>query len=132
MKDIETVTSILRYKNKILILKRSGGVRYYKHCWAGVCGYLNESEPLEKALQEIEEETGIPRNELKLVKKEKVVVPDNERGINWNMNVFLFDSNTDVVDIDWEHVDYKWINKDELDNFETLLGMNRVVQELLG
>ena len=50
----------IKYKNKILLLKRSDKVRIYQGKWNTVAGYLDEIKPIqEKALEEIQEETKI-------------------------------------------------------------------------
>jgi 8-oxo-dGTP pyrophosphatase MutT (NUDIX family) len=116
--EIHVVTCFLRHKGKILILKRSDMVRTSKGRWAGVSGYVEKGEePEETALKEIGEETGI-RNP-KLVKKgEPFIVSTGDA--TFCIHPFLFDVDTSEVKIDWEHTEYKWIEPDEIDKYDTV------------
>ena len=50
----------IKYKDRILLLKRSGKVSSYKNMWSTVAGFIDEQKPLkQKILEELKEETGI-------------------------------------------------------------------------
>ena len=123
MNKINVVTSFLEHDGKILILRRSDKVRTMKHKWAGISGYIESNEtPLERALEEIEEEVGIKREDVKLTKAaEPLHVPDRELGILWVVHPHLFKTTSTNVRLDWEHDQYKWIEPEEIANYDTVL-----------
>lgn len=125
----KVVTAFLRYKGRILVLKRSGKVGSFQGCWAGVSGYIEENEtPLEAAVREVEEETGIRK--LKLVKEGKpLMVVD--KGRSWLIHPFIFESPTNQVNLDWEHQTYMWIDAEELGNLVTVPGLEEALERCL-
>jgi len=131
---IDVVTSIILFNKKILILKRGKKVGTYRGKWAGVSGYLEENEtPLERAIREIEEETGLKRDEIKLIKEGKVIeFEDEQEKKQWRIHPFLFEVNREEIEIDWEHEEYRWIDIQELKNYETVPKFKEVVSSLIG
>ena len=60
MKSYFVVTGIVKYKNKILILKKSPDDWNYPNKWSFCSGYVKEFESAENSvLREIKEETGL-------------------------------------------------------------------------
>ena len=60
MDERRVVTAFLTRGNQVLLLRRSDRVSTYKGRWAGVSGSVEAgSTPIEQAIQEIEEETGL-------------------------------------------------------------------------
>jgi len=118
------VTCFLVYKKKILLLKRSNDVKTYKGYWAGISGYIEKTEePFETAVKEIVEETGLKITDFKLVTKGKTIkFKDEYKGtfFDWVIHPFLFSTETKNIEIDWEHIDYKWVLPKEISNFQTV------------
>ena len=57
------ITVVVKYKDKILLLKRSDNVSTYKGKWQVVAGYLDEIKPIkEKVLEELREEIKVEEN----------------------------------------------------------------------
>lgn len=130
---IEVVTAILKKNEKILILRRGNKVRTYKGRWAGVSGYLEKNEePIERAIKEIEEETGLKRNEISFIRKIKPVhFLDEKENVEWKVHPFLFETTKDEIKIDWEHIDYKWINVEDIDKYDTVPKLKETVNLLM-
>lgn len=129
----EVVTVILQHNGKILILKRSGKVRTMKFLWAGISGYIEKETPLERALNEIREETGLTKESLKLAlvgQPIEVVEPGRPR-VTWIVHPFLFDTNSILISMDWEHEEYKWIAPREIDKYRTVPRLKDVVNQLI-
>jgi len=122
IKEREVVTSFLRHKGRILILRRSGKVGTFQGRWAGVSGYLEKGDqPVTRALKEIEEEVGITRSDIQLIKMgEPLRVPDKKRSTLWIVHPFLFESDTEAIRVDWEHGEYRWIDPSALTMYETV------------
>lgn len=133
MKKIKVVTSFLEHDGKILILRRSDKVRTMKHQWAGISGYIESNEtPLERALKEIEEEVGLKKEDIKLVKAaEPLEVPDKERDILWVVNPHIFKTSNTNVRLDWEHDQHKWIDPEDIANYDTVLMLKETLLRCL-
>jgi 8-oxo-dGTP diphosphatase len=120
----DIVTVFIEYRGKILLLQRSQKVKTMKGKWAGVSGYIEKSEePIRRAITEIKEETGFTDENIKFLEEGKALkAADNVRpnNITWVVHPFYFRSNTDDVQLDWEHDAYKWIHPSELEKFDTV------------
>ncbi len=102
-------------------MRRSQQVGSYQGRWAGVSGYI-ETTADEQALAEIEEETGLGREDLKLIKRGKpLLIKDEGLGIKWVVHPYLFHiKDRDKIRIDWEHKETRWIKPTEIDNYQTV------------
>jgi 8-oxo-dGTP pyrophosphatase MutT (NUDIX family) len=133
----QVVTCILEHEGKILLFKRSNLVGTYRGLWGGVAGYVEELEdPYDTAVKEIRQETGISLDALKLVRKgEPIEFSDTYDGrrYDWIVYPFLFHIRSkELVRIDWEHEEYRWVTPSELKKFDTVPGLDEVVAQLLG
>jgi 8-oxo-dGTP diphosphatase len=133
----QVVTCILEHDGKILLLKRSNQVGTYRGLWGGVAGYVEELEdPYDTAIKEIREEAGIELDALELVLKgNPIEISDTYEGrrYNWIVYPFLFHVQAkELVHIDWEHEEYRWVHPSEVRKLETVPGLDEVVIELLG
>jgi len=133
----QVVTCILEHDGKILVLKRSNLVGTYRGLWGGVAGYVEELEdPYDAAIKEIREEAGIDLENLELVRKgNPVEFSDTYEGkrYNWIVYPFLFHiTSKDLVRIDWEHEEYRWVYPSEVRKLDTVPGLDEVVAQLLG
>ncbi len=113
------VTCFLECDARILILRRSEMVGSFQGRWAGVSGYV-ETTADEQTLIEIEEETGLRREDLELVRKGDPLEAKDE-GIKWVVHPYLFRiKERNKVKIDWEHNKIRWIKPGDIDNYETV------------
>ncbi len=133
----QVVTCILEHEGKILLMKRSTRVGTYRGLWGGVAGYVEELEdPYDTALKEIRQETGIDLDGVELVRKgNPVEFSDTYEGrrYNWIVYPFLFHiKSNELVRIDWEHEEYRWVNPSEVRKMETVPGLDQIVAQLLG
>ncbi len=117
----QVVTCFLESDGEILILRRSQQVGSYQGRWAGVSGYI-ETTADEQALVEIEEETSLCGEDLKLVKRGKpLLIEDEKLGVKWMVHPYLFHiKDRGKIKIDWEHKETKWIASKDIDSFETV------------
>lgn len=125
------VTCFLESEGNILLLRRSQRVGSYRGRWAGVSGYLEKS-PDEQALTEIEEETGLGREEVILLKKgEPLAIDDETIGVRWIVYPYLFRiKDRQKVMTDWEHQESRWIDPKDLDTFETVPGLKETLSRV--
>jgi 8-oxo-dGTP pyrophosphatase MutT (NUDIX family) len=119
---VHVVTSFIRQGGRVLLLHRSPRVGSYPGRWAAVSGYLEDRPPLDQALQEIAEETGITAPQLRLVSAGRPLeVVDSALCRLWSVHPFLFEVDTvPQVRLDWEHDDYRWVRPSEVELLQTV------------
>jgi 8-oxo-dGTP pyrophosphatase MutT (NUDIX family) len=134
LEERHVVTAFLTHRGRVLVLKRSGRVGSFQGRWAGVSGYLEGDEsPLERALKEIEEETGLGREEVVLEREGAVVAaPDPKRGVVWVVHPFLFRAKHQAIRLDWEHDEARWVRPKELLELETVPKLREALESALG
>jgi len=134
MRSTKIVTSFIRDNEKLLILKRSDEVKSMKGLWAGISGIIEKNEePLKRAKIEIFEEVGITEDVITLVssaEKMKIDSPQYENH-EWEIFPFLFEAKNPTIKLNWENSEFKWINVEELENYETVPSLQKVLFNLL-
>ena len=117
------LTVFIKYKNQILLLKRSNKVGTYKERWNTVTGYIDEKKPVfNKIIEEINEELGLSEDIIQsyhygelfeftddILKKTWIVFP-----------AMLLLSKKPNIKLNWEHSEYKWINPNDLKKYHTV------------
>tara|TARA_B100000029_G_scaffold403032_1_gene402705 strand:+ start:247 stop:651 length:405 start_codon:yes stop_codon:yes gene_type:complete len=134
MQCTKIVTSFLKNQEKILILKRSDNVKSMKGLWGGVSGIIeNDETPLERAKIEIFEEAGIEENEIKLLKSgiELDIISPQYKNHKWHVFPFLFQTNSVKINLNWENSDFKWIGTNEIEKFQTVPILEKVLLALI-
>ncbi len=134
MRYTKIVTSFIKDNDKLLILKRSDQVKSMKGLWRGISGINeNDEEPLERAKIEIFEEVGITEDKITLIKTTEEMRVNSPQYANheWEIFRFLFESKNPTVKLNWENSDFKWIDVDELENYETVPSLQKVLFNLL-
>jgi len=126
MKEAKVVTCFLVRRSgggeEILLLRRSQQVSTYRGRWAGVSGYVEETDPLTQAYTEIGEETGLAREDVQLLRTgEPLEVMDAEADRRWIVHPFLFEvEEPGRIRTDWEHIETRWIRPKEIFRYETV------------
>jgi len=134
MRSTKIVTSFIRDNEKLLILKRSDKVKSMNGLWAGISGMIeNNEEPLSRAKIEIFEEAGITEDKITLIKasEEMKIHSPQYKNHEWEIFPFLFESSKPTIKLNWENSDFKWINIKELENYETVPSLQKVLFNLL-
>ncbi|PJC50919.1 MAG: NUDIX hydrolase [Nitrosopumilales archaeon CG_4_9_14_0_2_um_filter_34_16] len=134
MRATKIVTSFIKDNDKLLILKRSDKVKSMKGLWAGISGIIeNNEEPLERAKIEIFEETGITNEKITLIKSigEMRINSPQYKNHEWEIFPFLFKATKPTIKLNWENSEFRWINIEELQNYETVPSLQKVLLNLL-
>jgi 8-oxo-dGTP diphosphatase len=108
---------------RILIVRRSQRVGSYHGSWAGISGFVEPHvTPDEQAYVEISEETALLPEQVRMLKRGKVVEHrDAELGRHFYIHPFLFRVLTpEHIKIDWEASEMRWIQPAELLQYETV------------
>jgi len=132
LQEKKVVTCFLESGGEILILRRSQQVGSYRGRWAGVSGYI-ETTADEQALTEIEEETGLARGDVELLKQgEPLAVEDEGLGIRWVVHPYLFRiKDRDKIRIDWEHKEARWIKPEDIEHYQTVPKLKEALSRVL-
>ena len=134
MRSTKIVTSFIRDNDKLLILKRSDKVKSMKGLWAGISGIIeNGEEPLSRAKIEIFEEVGITEDEITLIKaiEGMRIKSPQYKNHEWEIFPFLFEASRPTIKLNWENSDFKWIKVNELEKFETVPSLQKVLFNFL-
>ncbi len=134
MRSTKIVTSFIKDNEKLLILKRSDKVKSMKGLWAGISGIIEKNEaPLKRARIEIFEEVGITEDMITLVRSAEEVRVNSPQYKNheWWIFPFLFEAKNPIIKLNWENSDFKWINVKELENYDTVPSLQKVLFNLL-
>ncbi len=134
MRSTKIVTSFIKDNEKLLILKRSDKVKSMKGLWAGISGIIEKNEePLKRAKIEIFEEVGITEDLITLVKTSEEMRINSPQYENheWEIFPFLFEAKNPKIKLNWENSEFKWINVEELENYETVPSLQKVLFNLL-
>ena len=120
--------------DRVLVLRRSEQVSTYQGRWAGVSGYLEAESPLEQAYREIGEETGLEREDIRLLAQaEPVTVTDESIDTRWTVHLFLFEAlRPERVRIDWEHLESRWVRPQEVASMDTVPGLAEGLRRVYG
>ena len=108
---------------RILIVRRSQRVGSYNARWAGISGFVEPGvTPDDQAYTEIREETGLQRDQLRMLKRGAVIEhADASLNRHWYIHPYLFEVLTpDAIKLDWEATEMRWITPSELGNYETV------------
>ena len=134
MHKTKIVTSFLKNDENILILKRSDMVKSMKGLWAGVSGIIEQGEtPLVRAKIEIFEEVGLEEKHIKLLKSSEQIKVESPqyRNHQWEIFPFLFETKNTKIKLNWENSDFKWINVDQIKEFETVPNLEEILLNLI-
>lgn len=127
------INCVLKYGNKILIVKRSEELRLYPGYWNGVSGFLDDEKSLEeKVKEELREELGIEEKNIARIRLGEVFdqeEPNYKK--TWIVHPVLVEVNTDAVKLDWEAKSYKWVEPSEAKSFDLLPGFDKVLEKVL-
>jgi translation initiation factor 2B subunit (eIF-2B alpha/beta/delta family) len=121
MTETAVVTVFLRHRGEVLLLRRSDEVGSYPGRWGAVAGHLGGDEPVDAALEEIEEEVGLTEHDVQLARAgPSFSVEDEDRGTRWMVHPFLYDADTREVTLNWETDEAEWVAPTALLRRETV------------
>jgi 8-oxo-dGTP diphosphatase len=134
LQEKKVVTCFLESDGEILVLRRSDRVGSYRGRWAGVSGYIEpENTADEQALTEIEEETGLSRTDIRLIRRgEPLTADDDQLGTRWIIHPYLFHiPDRHQIRLDWEHRESRWIKPDEIIDYQTVPQLKEALERVM-
>ena len=128
------LSCFIRYKDEILLLKRSDKVMAYKGQWFCLGGFIDEPKSIrQKALEELHEELGLSENDIKSIKTApSYTYQDSSAKKSWILYPVLVElNNQPEIKLDWEHTDYRWVKKEELGSFDMPSTLREALKKVL-
>jgi len=128
------ITVFVKFKDKILILKRSDKVSTYCGKCNTVAGYLDEPVPIfKKIIEEVSEEIGVSENLIKsysLGKSYKFT--DLNINKTWIVQpaLVILKEKPDIK-LDWEHLEYKWIRPEKIKKFDIVPNIDKSLKMII-
>lgn len=131
MRTRRVVTCLLEHNGRLLVLRRSQSVRTYRGKWAGVSGSVDGPSPLEQALEEIVEETGLLPGDVEHLREgDPLDVVDETLGVRWVVHPFLPGRRPTRICLDWEHDQSRWIDPSDISELDTVPGLKETWDRL--
>ncbi len=107
---------VRRPDGKVLLLKRAPTHTTNPGKWCFVTGYVEEGEtPRETATRELREELGI---EAIPSREGEIVVVHTDWGRTLHVHPFLYEVGDIPIRLEREHVDYAWIDPEEIYGYD--------------
>lgn len=127
------INCVLKFKDKILVVKRGDGVGFYKGYWNGIAGFIDDKRSfLQKIKDEVKEETGVCGKNILDIKLGEIFhqeAPKYKK--TWIVHPVLVEVATDEIKLDWEAENYKWINPREAEKLKLLPGFKEVLERVI-
>lgn len=125
------INCVVKYGDKILIVKRSSDMKFYPGWWNCIGGFLDDDQSLEeKVKEEIWEEIGIKESDIISIKLGEIFdFDDPELKKTWIIHPTLVEVKTNKVTLDWEADDYRWVRPDELAGFEITPSLKKILAD---
>ncbi|MFZ2188600.1 MAG: NUDIX domain-containing protein [Candidatus Moraniibacteriota bacterium] len=122
------VKGIIRKKDKILVLKRSGNDVHKPGIWETSGGTMDENiSPQEELKREINEETGL---EVKVCEPFNVFTFIRDDTKEFKIGItFLCDYISGEVILSEEHSEYKWIKPEEFKQLESIESLHSEIEK---
>lgn len=126
VEEVGVVTVFLeRSDGAILLLERSERVGSFRGHWAGVSGFLEDPTPVDQALREVREETGLSGPDVRVAASGAPVLARDGARI-FVVHPFRFRVERSDVTLDWEHTRAEWVAPAEIRRRPTVPKLDRV------
>lgn len=127
------INCVVRHEDKILLVKRSSGMKLYPGRWNGISGFLDDRRSLEEKVKaELKEELGIPERCVQSIQRGTIFdqeAPQYKK--TWVVHPVLVDVSTDAVRLNWEAKEYAWVDLQNIKQFDLLPGFGKLLETLL-
>lgn len=118
------VNVVVAREGKILLVKRSPGMRLYPDMWCTIDGFLDDDKSIEeKAAEELHAELGIPAGEiLEFIRGQALVHESEEYNKTWLTVPLLTRVKATNFTLDWEASEAKWFSLQEIRHLDLVPG----------
>ncbi|GAA4752593.1 hypothetical protein GCM10023350_42340 [Nocardioides endophyticus] len=110
MLERTVVAVVLTWRGRIGLFKRSPEVGHDGGLWHCITGFVELGhQPLEKAVTEVHEETGLGLRELDDLVAGPVLELPALSGPPWQVHTFSARTQRRRLELNWEHSTYRWV-----------------------
>lgn len=121
------VACVLHSDGHVCLIQRSESVSSDPGKWHCVTGYLPPGrDPLETALAEIQEETGLQSQQVRLLHDPATLQLKGD-GKVWTVHVFHFEACTVRLQLNWENSRYQWLTRDKVSSLDCVPWLHHVL-----
>jgi len=126
------INCVLKFKNKILVVKRSKNLKFYPGYWNGVSGFLDDKKSLKQKIEsELKEEVGISGKNIIRIRLGEIFDQEEPKyKKTWIVHPVLVEVKTEKIKLDWEARNYKWVTFQEAKKLKLLPGFDEVLKRL--
>jgi len=126
-----TVNCVVVYQGKILMVKRSSGMRLYPNLWNGIAGFLDdELSVIQKAKEELLEELNIGAAQIESIRRGRVLTTESKvYKKTWIIFPVLVTVKTDTFKLDYEAQAAKWIEPKKALSLNLVPGFDKILAE---
>lgn len=125
------INIVVIHNGKILLAKRSPGLKLYPNLWNGISGFLDDNHDIEdKVYEELSEELGLDKSKIELLTIARPIreeAPD--RGKTWLILPVSVQITTTDIQTDWEAAEVHWFSPDEVGKLDLVPGFHAVLAE---
>lgn len=123
--EVATAVPYNPEKDRFLLAKRNMETPIHPGKWNFPGGHIEDEEPKEAVLRELREETGLTGE---ILKSGESFVLDTEDG-KFEVHPFLV-MVEEEPELNSEHTDYRWIKPEELEELETVKGLEKDLENV--
>lgn len=129
---VPVINCVVKYGDKILVVKRSSSLKYFPGYWNGVSGFLDDQKSLtEKVYEELEEELSFEKKHVRKIRVGEIFDQEAPRyGKTWIVHPVLVEVKTDQVKLDWEAEEYQWVSVAQAKKLKLLPGFKQVIENV--
>ncbi len=133
MRWAPVINCVVRYRGKILLVRRDRRLKLYPGYWNGISGFLDDKKSLkDKVKEELGEEIGLKPGNVMAIKVGNIFHQDEPKyKKTWIVHPILVTVNTDRIRLDWEAENYRWVEPGQAKKFKLLPGFIRVLKTLM-
>lgn len=126
------INCVVKFKDKILVVKRNQKLNFYPGYWNGVAGFLDDHKSLEeKVEEEIKEELNLSLKDIRRIRLGEIFDQEEPKyKKTWIVHPVLAEVKTDKIKLDWEAENYRWIKPNEAKKLKLLPGFGEVLKKL--
>ena len=131
--QVDGIIAVVRHNGKVLFLRRANHMEYEGGKWGFVGGLVNDGENMEEALmREVKEESGLNVTNIRFFNNYRFdfLAQSKDEIRTANLHVFVCDTDSDVVSLDHESSEFKWLELEKGKELELVKGNEVMIDDL--